>query len=403
MEFKKHLVSLVAMFALLVLSASSVSAFADITSVEVSGVEGLSTGTSIAVFAGETIPVRVVFFATDDASDARVKVWISGGSDYTAVSERFVVDAGQTYSKLIAVQVPFDIDPREDLRLEVSVESKADGEVDREEIDLSAQRDSYLVQILDVQFDPSVSAGDAIPLDIVLKNRGREFAEDVFVRASIPALGVERRAYFGDLSAVDQNDPLPEKEDATERRMFLNIPASAPAGIYVVQVEAFNADSKATVTKRVAVVGVSETSRIVSSATSKTFDAGVEGIYTVTIVNTGDRVQVYDLTFEAPADLTVGAEESVVAVPAGSSKTVKVTASANSAGKYAFTANVNSDGELVKKENFVANVEGSSGAANATVVLTVVLAIIFVVLLVVLIVLLTRKPQKTEEFGESYY
>ena len=66
--------------------------------------------------------------------------------------------------------------------------------------------------------------------------------------------------------------------------------------------------------------------------------------------------------------------------------------------------NVHSDGELVKKQNFVANVEGKAATAgNAAVVLTIILAIIFIVLLIVLIVLLTRKPEKTEDFGESYY
>jgi preprotein translocase subunit SecG len=66
-----------------------------------------------------------------------------------------------------------------------------------------------------------------------------------------------------------------------------------------------------------------------------------------------------------------------------------------------------SNGDLVESKEFAANVEGTSlntgFSGNTAVVLTVVLAIIFVVLLVVLIVLLTRKPQKTQEFGESYY
>lgn len=404
MEFKTQLVSLVALFALLVLSAGSVSAFATISSVEVSGVEGLNSGTNISVFAGSTIPVRVIFFADADAKDVRVKVWLSGSSDYTATSDRFVVDAGSTYSKLIAVQVPSDIDPREDMRLEVSIESRTDGEVDRAEIPLSAQRESYTVQILDVAADSKVSAGENLALDVVLKNRGRELAEDTFVTASIASLGIERRAYFGDMSSVDQTDPLPEKEDASTRRMYLTIPSSAPAGIYTIQVDAYNADSKTTVTKKVAVIGKGDTSRVVSASTTKTVAPGEKAVYSVNIVNTGSKVQVYDLTFDAPADLSVDADESIVAVPAGTSKAVKVSVSADKAGKYAFTVNVNSDGELITKQNFVTDVEGTkSSTTNATVVLTVVLAIIFVVLLVVLIVLLTKKPQKAEEFGESYY
>ncbi|MDO8564053.1 MAG: hypothetical protein Q7R87_03530 [Nanoarchaeota archaeon] len=404
MEFKKQLVSLVAFVAMFALMVSSVSAFAQITSVEVSGVEGLSAGSNISVFAGTTVPVRIIFTATADANDVRVKVWLSGSSDYTAASDRFVVDAGSTYSKLIAVQVPHDVDPQEDMRLEVSIENRANGQVDRREISLSAQRESYTVQILDVAADSKVSAGDNLALDIVLKNRGRELAEDTFVTVSIPALGIERRAYFGDMSPVDQTDPLPEKEDASTRRLFLNIPSNVPAGIYTIQVDAFTADSKTTVTKKVAVVGASDSSRIVSASTTKTVAVGEDAVYSVTVVNTGNKVQVYDLSFDAPADLSVNADEAIVVVPAGTSKTVKVMSSADKAGKYAFVVSVNSDGELVTKQNFVTNVEGKKNStANATVVLTVVLAIIFVVLLVVLIVLLTKKPQKAEEFGESYY
>jgi hypothetical protein len=300
--------------------------------------------------------------------------------------------------------VPNNIDPKENMRLEVSVENRVSGQVDRREISLSAQRESYTVQILDVATDSKVSAGDNLALDVVLKNRGRELSEDTFVTVSIPALNIERRAYFGDMSPVDQTDPLPDKEDASTRRMFLNIPSNAPAGIYTIQVDAFNADSKTTVTKKVAVVGASDSSRVVSSAVTKTVAVDEDAVYSVTVVNTGNKVQVYDVSFDAPAELKVAADETVVVVPAGTSKTVKVSVSADKAGKYAFVVSVNSDGALVTKQNFVTNVEGSkSSTANATVVLTVVLAIIFVVLLVVLIVLLTKKPQKAEEFGESYY
>ncbi len=156
-------------------------------------------------------------------------------------------------------------------------------------------------------------------------------------------------------------------------------------------------------TKKIAVVGNSEDSAVVAPMASKTFAAGSSAEYSLTLVNSGNKVQVYELAFEALSGLTLVADEPVTALPAGTSKTVKVTASAAKAGKYTFAVNVYSQGELVTKEAFTANVEGRSASANGTVVLTVVLAIVFVVLLVVLIVLLTRKPQKTEEFGESYY
>ena len=121
----------------------------------------------------------------------------------------------------------------------------------------------------------------------------------------------------------------------------------------------------------------------------------------------GDLPAEYFVVDSSDENLNVNVDESVVAIPAGSSKTVKVDVSAQKAGKYNFAVDVNSGADLVKSQQFAANVEGSSAgkalSGNTAVVLTVVLAIIFVVLLVVLIVLLTRKPEKSQELGESYY
>ncbi len=58
-------------------------------------------------------------------------------------------------------------------------------------------------------------------------------------------------------------------------------------------------------------------------------------------------------------------------------------------------------GELVNTFTFSA-VEDAS-VTSPIVVLTIILAIVFLVLLVVLIVLIGKKPEKVEEFGESYY
>ena len=413
MEFKHILVSLVAVLTLLVLATGSVSAFVALPNafiVEVNGVDVLpNSGVSVAAFAGQTIPVRITFTALEDATDVRVKAEISGGKGYDAVSERFDVLAGHTYSRVINVQIPFDIEPDEPMQLDVTIEHRARGEVASRKIAIGAQRESYIVQVLNVAMDSQVQAGETLAMDIVLKNRGRHFSEDTFVKVSVPALGLERQAYFGDLAPVDQSHP--EKEDASERRMYLNIPASAPAGVYAVEIEAYSDDSSTTLSKKVAVVGASGNSIVVASAASKTAATGEDAVYSLTLVNSGRNVRVYELVADTPTGITVEADEPFVAIPAGTSKAVKISATAPKAGAYPFTVSVYSEGNLVKKESFTLNVEGkntgiagkTSKATNTTVVLTVVLAIIFVVLLVVLVVLLTRKPQKSEEPGESYY
>lgn len=400
MESKKLLVFVATVFVLAVSLIAGANAFANLSSVEVNGVEGL-VGGSIAAFSGETLPVRVVFSTFDDAEDVRVKVWIAGEKDLAVSSERFDVLSGRTYSRLVNVKVPSNIDPSEDFELMVGIESRADGQVALESVTIAGQREAYAVDVLDVTMGSRVQAGNDLVLGVVLKNRGMHLAEDTFVSATIPALGISDKVYFGDLSAVDQSDP--DKEDAVEGKVFLKIPSNAASGVYVVEVEAFNSDSIAKETRKVAIVGASENTIVVAPATSKTFASGEKAVYSLTLVNSDNSAKVYDLTFETADGLTIDADENVFVVPAGSSKTVKLSVSAPKSGDYTFSVNVNSNGELVKKVELNANVEGKNAAGNATVLLTVILAIIFVVLLVVLIILLTRKPEKSEELGESYY
>lgn len=405
MEFKKILVSLVAIL-VLAFAFANVSAFADIDSIEVNGVEALHGSANIGTFASDTIAVKVVFEAYENASDVRLKVWIAGASEYAVSSEKFDVYKGSTYSRLAAVRIPSNIDPTEKLNLYVVVESRNNGIGDGEEISLNAQRESYIVEILDANMDNKVQSGSNLAVNIVLKNRGSHLAEDTFVKVKIPSLGIEERAYFGDMSPLDQSDP--DKEDAVERNILLRIPSNVEPGIYSVEIEAFNGDSSTTLTKKVAVVGASEDSMVISSTKSKTFAVDGKGIYTVTLVNSGNRIKVYELVVDnTNEDLNVEALEPIVAIPAGLSKTVQIEATAVKAGKYNFAVNVQSGEELVKKESFTANVEGNTTSktfsGNTAIVLTVVLAIIFVVLLIVLIVLLTRKPEKSQEIGESYY
>ena len=401
MKYQKTLVSLVAIFALAISLIASVSASGWVN-VEVSGTDY----SDLAVFAGQTLPVRVIFLSYINESDVRVKAWVSGEQEYAVSTERFDMIADKVYSKLVSVQVPSNVDPSEDLKLEVLVESRNGGEIAKGTISLSVQRESYEVEILDVNMASEVKTGTSLPIDLVLKNRGYHFAEDTFVKVKIPALGIEQKAYFGDLSPVDQSNP--DKEDAAEKRIVLSIPSNAPTGLYLVELTVYNADSSSVMTKKVSIVGgSSENSIFVTSANSKTFAVGSKAGYSMTLVNSGDKIRVYELVAEAPNALTVSLDESTVIVPAGASKTVNFGVVASREGEYNFAINVYSDNELTKSNSFLANVDNKNAkvsSGNATLVLTIVLAIIFIVLLVVLIVLLTRKPEnKVEEFGESYY
>ncbi len=424
MTSKKLLVSFAAILALAVFMIANVSAitssFGSITDLEVNGVDMLGAITPVAVFAGEKVPVRVTFEALDNAEDVRVKVWIAGERELASISERFDVIDNNTYSRTVLVEVPSNLDKLDEaLELNVVIENRNDGIGDEASVPLTLERESYVVEVLDANMANEVSTGDVLFVDVVLKNRGRYFAEDTFVQVSIPALGIQNRAFFGDLSSVDQpfsdnpfeikntdNEDRLNKEDTAERRIFLNIPSNAPAGLYVVEVKAYNSDSETTVTRKVVITGSETSSNVLAPVHSKTFGVGETAGYDLVLVNSGNKLQVFELVIEASNGLTVDVSEPIVAIPAGTSKTVKFEVSAEKEGTYNFAVNIHSGTELVKRESFTANAEGSKSdivTGSPAVLLTVVLAVVFVVLLIVLIVLLTRRPEKAEETGESYY
>jgi hypothetical protein len=206
------------------------------------------------------------------------------------------------------------------------------------------------------------------------------------------------------LTPVDTTDDS-DKQDSAERTVYLQIPSDAKAGVYNLEVEASNADTTATAVKSVAIAGSEQKSEVLTAVTSKEIASGDTVTYDLVLINSGDKIAVYDIVPEDAQNLIVNVDEPIVTVPADSSKTVKVSVKAGDVmGTFNFAVNVNQDDKLVKRENFSAVVTKKGFTSNNNViVLTVILAIIFVVLLIVLIVLLTRKPVKTEEFGESYY
>jgi hypothetical protein len=397
MRTGKILVSLFAVFALVFLM-SGVSAFGNIVELEVNGVDALP-GDSIAVMAGQNLPVKLVFSSNGDASDAVVKAWITGEEGASVTSERFDVIADNLYSGVINVRVPNNIGLSESLTLEVRVESRNDGVADSKTASLTGQRESYALDILDVSVHPDVQAGKNLIADVVVKNQGRHLAGEVYLKVRMPDFGIEKKVYIGDISPVDQVE-----ESSIEKRVYVRIPSDAEVSVYLIEVEAYNEDSVITTSRNFAVEGVSLDTKVTSEEDSRIVSSGKTAEYSFVLVNDGERTRAYEFESETPEGLILDFEPYVV-VQAGESKTVEFKAIAEENGEYEFTVKVMSGEELVEELDFKAQIEGKGfvGKGNTTILLTVVLAIIFIVLLVVLIALLTRKPDNTEEFVESYY
>ena len=356
-----------------------------------------------AVIAGEITRITVRFTSDVNASDVRFKAEIEGNKvDVIERTDSFDVEAGYTYSKTLVLDVPFELkdDHSDDLSLNVKVSSGNDFETEVQDIELRVQRPSYNADIKSISTSQTVEAGSNMPIDIVLKNMGYNELEDLYVTVKVAELGLTKTAYFGDLAFIESCEDDCDKDDTVSGRLYLSVPYSADAGLYDLEVKVTNDDTSSTMTKQFTIANDFAENTVVPS-NSKTFSVGETASYDLIIVNPTNALKAYTIVSDSNKYISTSVSDSVFVVPAGSSKTVTITANAVEEGDYSFDVSVLSGNTLEDTVTFNAEVEGQAGS-SPIVVLTIVLAVIFLVLLVVLIVLLGRKPQ-TEDFGESYY
>ncbi len=400
---KKNILVYFAAIATLVFLTAVVSAaeIANTTSVYARGISVDNTQI-LSVVEGETLPVNVIFTATKDASNVKIKAEIEGyRNDAESVTSRFDVEKGKIYNKQLSLKIPYDLgnDLSDDAKISIKIYN-TDDETELADVKLRVQKESYRVEVMSIGTTQAVKAGELLPVDVVLKNNGYNDLEDIYVKVKITELNTERTAYFGDLVALEENDE--DDEDTVSGRIFLQIPNNAKPGVYTLEVETSNEDTEMSKTKQITVESAFDGKEILATATNRNVAVGEDAVYNLLIVNPSDELKVYKITTEAE-NLLVTSSDELIAVPAGSSKTVTVTSNADSEGTYNFNVNVFS-GEAVEKVALSTKVEGKkSFSTNPVFVLTVVLAIVFIVLLIVLFVLLGKKPEKSEEFGESYY
>lgn len=404
MSAKRLLVSIVAIVSILLLVATvNAAPLASNPEVKVNGMNA-STNTA-AVVGGDKITVEVYFTAIVNDTDVTVEAELEGEKVIaTAISRPFDIETGSRYGKTLTIEVPFELKDVVSDQLTMNIE--IDGKEFKSEltaITLKVQRPSYNAEIKSVTTPQAVEAGETIPVDIVMKNRGYNDLSDLYVTALIAELGVKKTLYFGDLVAIENSTTDDEDTDTTSGRLYLEVPYGTASGVYTLELVVEN-DDTVTVAKKQIAIKNDYANSVIATSTSKTVNAGQEAVYELLVVNPTNKLKVYTIVTEANADLTSSADSAVIAVPAGSSKTVKITANAVNEGKYNFNVNVLSSDGLSSKVALSLNAEGKSSSVSSSpvIVLTVVLAVIFLVLLVVLIVLLGKKPQESED-SESYY
>lgn len=344
----------------------------------------LTTTPRASVNAGDTVTVKVQFTSDVNASDVKVKATLEGNKDdVTSVTSNFDVIGNRTYVKTLTLKVPSDFEDsnlNEPLSLTIKIWN-SDDETESQNIELELQRPSYDIAIKSVMTSTSVEAGQLIPVDVVLKNVGYNDLSDLYVTASIGDLKLSKQAYFGDLVNVETESTSTDDSDKStvSGRLYLEVPYNVKSGTYTLEVTAENEETSSTMTKEIVI-------------TNGFPDIAMKSGNDLVLLNPTNQLKVYTVKY---ADT-----ETSVIVPAASSKSV--TIATPTSGEYKFDVAVFSGDKLLSTVNF-SGVSSAPSLTSPVMVLTVILAIVFLVLLVVLVVLITKKPQKTEEFGESYY
>lgn len=420
MESKFLLVSFIAVLAAITIASAYVTQLPIDMMVQIDNQYLSNYGYNEAtVEAGDTVSVELnfLYFGMEEAHDVEISVFFVEDKD-NRVDVKFhdlvQSETGSTQNyKTINLKLPEKVDPQETLTLRVQIDS--DQGSFQEQYDVVILRKDYNVDFLFIESDSKVMPGNTLGVDVVIKNMGRHDLEDMIVTARVPELGISRSAYFADLVTDEDSKCYDEcygyyccndndDEDSASGRIFLQVPENAKAGTYTLEVEAKNDDVTEKATRTVVIEESKDKSDVLVPMTGKEITVGEEATFDLVILNAGNKIRVYEIVPETTG-LQVSVSESLITVPADSSKTVKVKVVASEEGTYTFGVNVNSEGQLVKRATLSATAKeasiGSSLTGSVT-VLTIVLAVVFVVLLIVLIVLLTRKPQK-EELGESYY
>lgn len=359
-----------------------------------------ASANEVSVVAGETITVKVMFTALQDASDVKLKLELEGAKvSEEATTSSFTVEAKKKYSKTLTLTIPYELQDEvsDELTLDIKIWN-GDFRTESNQVSLNVQRPSYNAAIMSIDSAQSVKAGKVLPVDVVLKNTGYDRLDDVYVTLKIGALGLERSSYFGDLVAVENK----YDDDTVTKRFLLEMPSDAKAGAYTLEVKAFNNDFSVSKSAQIVVENEFPSSAVVADI-KKSASVGSATEFELVIANPTDKLRVFRIVTESNGDLTTGSSATLVSVPAGETKTISVSATPQSKGDYTFDVSIFAGEKLVDSVKLGVLADGRSASRSSIVALTIILVIIFLVLLGALIALMRKNPKQSEEFGESYY
>ncbi len=377
-----------------------------ITSVTVEGVEfdenDISSGDDLIyapVYLDSELEVKVEWEAgdsvTDDELEAKIEVEFDGDEVDT---DYFDIESNWHGSKTLTVKIDNDEDLLGEEVLNVRMRSRDGDYEDMVRIYLDVSREKHLVDLFDVNFRQGVQygAGDLLTASVGVVNDGREEEEDIYVRMSIPELGLTTRSDRFDLVSEEDEDVDDEDYYKLHKTLFLELPANTPAGVYDLVVEAvFNdGDDKVEKVYSIVVGAGASGSQITMDTQTQTVEAGKAIVYKVLFgaTNVDYDVEVTGLDF-GTYEVRKEADTAFVFVSVDED---------TPAGTYDFNVNVKAGNSVVQSFDVTTVVAGAQGASYSDVKqgLEIGFAVLLVILVILGIILVAKKLGKGDEIEE---
>lgn len=395
---------LIALFALLILAiAPSVLAM----TVTVNDLDWADQPVSVQI--GETMPIKVTQFADANYSDVVITAELSyNGKHVSEESKPIDMIEGSTYTRTLNLKMPDNIkvtDTGETYTLSIRMKDGKGNDVDWEQnFEVTVQKANDNVEIQKVM-TTYANAGEPMIVTVVAKNIGSDSEDDVYVKVSIPELGLVSEERMGDIASVDSGDD----EDVATADVPIRIPEDAESGIYTLKVEVYNDDEDVVVsaTKSISINGAVPSEKfveVVPIVASQDVGQGQTATYTLRVANLGDSTKTFSVIVEGTDGwATYQVNPLAVTLNADSSQMITVAiAAADKAliGEHKFTVKVKSD-DAEKSVSLISNVKEASGI-DTMLISVIVLAVVLVILIAVLVK--TRKSgDEIAESEESYY
>lgn len=416
--------------------AAAASNLYDVTDVKIEGVSVSGGNVVTGLELGDTATVDVVIQGTGNSTtcpngnlgdcdtDVKVKVWVGGyeHGDVESVSDTFRIEPGVTYKKSLSLNLPADMNVDKDNSFTLYVEVYDSRDSKQSSYQVFLERPRHSLNIVDVVYDSSVTAGQTLDVEVRVENLGEQKEEDVKVEAWLN--DVSDATYIDELAAFEEDNE--DEESSASAKLAIPVSGDISSGSYDLTVEVTYDNGYETIVDSFSVTVAGTAAKTEPEVTKEAAPAvsvsstvlnGKEEeptTFTLSFTNSGKTSQSFRVTVNGVSQwATASVNPASVVMSPGEIKDVAVTLTPldNTAGQQSFSLSIlDGEGVLVKDVGMTMAVsdDGDGLLSDTGSWLKVGFVILLVIIIIVGLIVAFRKfgdddePLEPKE-GKTYY